>query len=119
LRHCAQGSANIQRLFETHFEERGLTYQTTPFNGRSDYGPFIEVRAGIDPNEERRLANILNALLYELTHGQRGVPAGGLFTGAEEIKTVEQQEMFGGSAKAALDTCYHRVCYGTCARDSH
>ena len=45
----AQGSANIQRLFETHFEERGLTYQTTPFNGRSDYGPFIEVRGGDRP----------------------------------------------------------------------
>ena len=40
---------------------------------------------------------------------QRSIPAGGLFTGAEEIKTVEQQILFGGVAKAALDTCYHRV----------
>jgi hypothetical protein len=41
---------------------------------------------------------------------QRSIPAGGLFTGAEEVKTVQQQELFGGVAKAALDTCYHRVC---------
>jgi len=54
--------------------------------------------------------------MWEWAHGQRGVPAGGLFTGAEEIKTVEQQELFGGSAKAALDTCYHRVRRGPCAR---
>jgi hypothetical protein len=40
-----QGSTKIQQLFEVHFAERGLTTQTTPFNGRSDYGPFIAVRS--------------------------------------------------------------------------
>ena len=32
-----------------------------------------------------------------------GIPAGGLFTGAEEIKTAEQQQKYGGVAGLALD----------------
>ena len=35
--------------------------------------------------------------------------AGGLFTGAEELKTAEQQENYGGLENAPLDPCYHRV----------
>ena len=49
------------------------------------------------------------AVAITRTGPQRSVPAGGLFTGAELIKTIEQQQLYGGSAKAALDTCYHRV----------
>ncbi len=41
---------------------------------------------------------------------QNGVPAGGLFTGAEVIKSVEDREMFGGMANAAFDPCYHQDC---------
>lgn len=77
-----QASGNIQAVFEEFFELESLTHQSTPFNGRSDYGGFIE----------------------------RGIPAGGLAAGAEEIKTVEQQKLFGGSAYVALDSCYHRAC---------
>jgi Zn-dependent M28 family amino/carboxypeptidase len=36
------GSGNIQKLFESHFEEHELTFTVTEFDGRSDYGPFIE-----------------------------------------------------------------------------
>ena len=79
-----KGSGNIQNLFEAYFDAQGLTHEPTPFNGRSDYGPFIE----------------------------KGISAGGLAAGAEEIKTVEQQAKFGGSSFVALDSCYHRACDG-------
>jgi len=75
------GSAQIEELFEEYFASQGLPSRPTPFNGRSDYGPFIA--AGV------------------------GIPAGGLFTGAEGIKTEEEQGVFGGEAGVAYDHCYH------------
>jgi hypothetical protein len=39
-----------------------------------------------------------------------GIPAGGLATGAEEIKTMEERELFGGMANAPMDPCYHLYC---------
>ena len=54
----------------------------TDFDGRSDYGPFIAV----------------------------GIPAGGIFTGAEGIKTAEEAALFGGTAGVAYDICYHQAC---------
>jgi hypothetical protein len=74
-------SVIIQGLFGERFKSQGLEYELTDFTGRSDYGPFI--------------AN--------------GIPAGGLFTGAEVRKTEEQQKVYGGLANAALDPCYHQV----------
>jgi Zn-dependent M28 family amino/carboxypeptidase len=54
----------------------------TDFDGRSDYGPFIAA----------------------------GIPAGGLFTGAEGLKTPEQAALFGGTAGEPFDPCYHLGC---------
>jgi hypothetical protein len=34
----------ITALFEQFFTGKDLAYEMTPFDGRSDYGPFIEVR---------------------------------------------------------------------------
>lgn len=76
------GCTKIQVMYELFFNSVGKTYVSTPFTGRSDYGPFIEV----------------------------GIPAGGLFSGAEELKSVDQRNLFGGSAYTAFDTCYHRAC---------
>jgi len=76
------GSIKIQNLFEDYFNFNALNYTLTPFNGRSDYGPFIE----------------------------NGVPAGGLFTGAEEVKDMEGRSTFGGLANTPYDPCYHRDC---------
>jgi Zn-dependent M28 family amino/carboxypeptidase len=56
--------------------------EPTAFDGRSDYDAFINV----------------------------GIPAGGLFTGAEEIKTPAQAAVFGGTAGIQLDPCYHAAC---------
>ncbi|KAI8810556.1 hypothetical protein BJ742DRAFT_800770 [Cladochytrium replicatum] len=75
-------SGVIQEVFEGWFDFKGLTHETTEFDGRSDYGGFLEV----------------------------GVPAGGLFTGAEAIKTYAQARKFGGIAGSALDPCYHQPC---------
>ena len=76
------GSANIEDVFLNYFAEQGLSTEPTAFDGRSDYGPFIEV----------------------------GIPAGGLFTGAEGIKTEEEAAIYGGTAGEQYDPCYHLAC---------
>jgi Zn-dependent M28 family amino/carboxypeptidase len=38
------------------------------------------------------------------------IPSGGLFSGASELKTDEQAELFGGEADAPMDPCYHLTC---------
>jgi Zn-dependent M28 family amino/carboxypeptidase len=76
------GSAPIEKAFERYFASRRLPYEGTDFSGRSDYGPFIAV----------------------------GIPSGGLFTGAEGIKTAEQARRYGGQAGVAFDPCYHKSC---------
>ncbi|MEV4102037.1 M28 family metallopeptidase [Nonomuraea sp. NPDC049649] len=76
------GSAEIEALFQRYFDGLGVPHSGTDFDGRSDYGPFIEA----------------------------GIPAGGLFTGGEGIKTEEEAELYGGVAGLAYDPCYHRAC---------
>jgi len=76
------GSAQIEGQLASFLEGRGLAHVGTDFDGRSDYGPFIAA----------------------------GIPAGGIFTGAEGIKTPEEQAAFGGTAGVAYDTCYHQAC---------
>jgi hypothetical protein len=39
-----------------------------------------------------------------------GIPAGGLFTGAEDIKTEREEDIYGGVARLAYDPCYHAAC---------
>jgi Zn-dependent M28 family amino/carboxypeptidase len=41
---------------------------------------------------------------------QYGIPASGLFTGAEDLKTEDLVELFGGTAGVSLDKCYHKEC---------
>jgi len=76
------GSAEIEDVFEQFYSSRGLPFVDSEFSGRSDYGPFIAV----------------------------GIPAGGLFTGAEVPKTEAEAAIFGGVAGAAKDPCYHDFC---------
>ncbi|MET0686789.1 MAG: M28 family peptidase, partial [Solirubrobacteraceae bacterium] len=76
------GSAEIEDVFESFYTSRGEPFQDSEFSGRSDYGPFIAV----------------------------GIPAGGLFTGAEVPKTADEAELYGGVAGAAYDPCYHQFC---------
>jgi Zn-dependent M28 family amino/carboxypeptidase len=76
------GSAQIEGMFNQYFASQGLETDPTAFDGRSDYGSFIAV----------------------------GIPAGGLFSGAEGIKTAEQAAVYGGTAGVAYDPCYHQAC---------
>ncbi|MFK0294233.1 M28 family metallopeptidase [Streptomyces sp. NPDC090442] len=39
-----------------------------------------------------------------------GIPVGGLFSGADYIKTDAQAKNWGGTAGKAFDPCYHRAC---------
>ncbi len=76
------GSSAIEKVLTDYFTAKGLASETTEFSGRSDYGPFIAA----------------------------GIPAGGLFTGAEGVKTPEQAAVYGGTAGAPYDSCYHQAC---------
>jgi len=76
------GSAAIEELYERYYTAIGEPYDDTEFSGRSDYEAFI-------------LA---------------GIPSSGLFTGAEVIKTAEQQAIWGGTAGEQFDQCYHEDC---------
>ncbi|KAF2180249.1 hypothetical protein K469DRAFT_640064 [Zopfia rhizophila CBS 207.26] len=75
------GSAEIEEFFEKWFAGAGQNFTATEFSGRSDYQAFID----------------------------NGIPAGGTFTGAEEIKTPEDAGKFGGTAGIATDPNYHQA----------
>ncbi|KAI5856945.1 hypothetical protein BZA05DRAFT_162420 [Tricharina praecox] len=74
------GSAEIEDTLTSYFTSVGRPSVPTAFTGRSDYGPFLT-------------ANI---------------PSGGLFTGAEGIKTREEAALFGGKAGEPYDANYHQ-----------
>lgn len=76
------GSGVVEDVFLDWFASQGLATEPTPFDGRSDYGPFI----------------------------LQGVPAGGLFTGAEGRKTAEEAAIYGGVVGEQYDPCYHAAC---------
>jgi hypothetical protein len=78
----AAGSGLIQERFQAAFDLADLSWVLGEFDGRSDYGPFIE----------------------------NGVPAGGIYAGAEVIKTEPMRELFGGLNGAQFDPCYHLAC---------
>ena len=76
------GSAELEDLFEAYYSANNIPYEDSEFSGRSDYQAFIDV----------------------------GIPASGLFTGAEGVKTEEQQAIWGGTAGDQYDPCYHLAC---------
>jgi Zn-dependent M28 family amino/carboxypeptidase len=76
------GSVAIEDLYESFYTLVGEPYDDTAFDGRSDYQAFIEA----------------------------GIPSGGLFTGAEVVKTAEQAAIWGGTAGEQFDPCYHLAC---------
>jgi Zn-dependent M28 family amino/carboxypeptidase len=76
-----EGSAGIERMLVAYLSGAGKPPEDTSFNGRSDYDGFT----------------------------QSGVPAGGIFSGAEEKKTVAQAERWGGQANESFDPNYHKA----------
>ncbi len=76
------GSGVVEDVFNDYFASQGLATDPTEFDGRSDYDAFQAA----------------------------GIPAGGLFSGAEDIKTAAQAATYGGTAGVAYDSCYHQAC---------
>ncbi|MCW1958200.1 MAG: M28 family metallopeptidase [Mycobacterium sp.] len=75
-----EGSAGIERTFVGYLKSAGKTAEDTSFDGRSDYDGFTKA----------------------------GIPAGGLFSGAEEEKSPQQAGLWGGTANAPFDPNYHK-----------
>ncbi len=73
------GSAETESLFTDYFDQNRQPWVDTEFSGRSDYSAFI--------------AN--------------GVPASGLFTGADGKKTRGEVLLFGGQLGQVYDPNYH------------
>ncbi|WP_433062218.1 M28 family peptidase [Dactylosporangium sp. CS-033363] len=76
------GSGTIERVLTEYWSQRGMVSEPIPFDGRSDYVGFVN----------------------------RGIPAGGVFAGAEAPKTAEQVAKYGGVEGEQLDPCYHEAC---------
>jgi Zn-dependent M28 family amino/carboxypeptidase len=76
------GSGLIEKVQDDWFKSKGQQTDRVQFDGRSDYVGFTN----------------------------RGIPAGGIFAGAEQPKTPEQEAIYGGSAGSAYDVCYHEIC---------
>ncbi len=76
-----EGSAGIERTLVEYLNSAGKPAQDTEFDGRSDYDAFTRA----------------------------GVPSGGLFAGAEQKKTAEQAQLWGGQADEPYDPNYHKA----------
>jgi len=76
-----EGSIATEAAFTDYFDSIGQPWIDTAFDGRSDYDAFI--------------AN--------------DVPASGVFTGADDVKTAEQVALFGGTAGITQDPNYHQA----------
>ena len=77
-----KGSGVLERVYKAWYRSQDLAFETIPFDGRSDYDAFTEV----------------------------GIPAGGIFAGAEVEKTPAQVALYGGTADLPFDPCYHQLC---------
>jgi Zn-dependent M28 family amino/carboxypeptidase len=77
-----QGSLRIEQAFRTYFAGKGLPVEEANLGGGSDHASFARV----------------------------GIPVGGLFTGADELKSAELAQRFGGVAGRSFDSCYHKSC---------
>ncbi len=80
-----RGSAKseaIAALFEAAFAHRGLGAGHVNSKGLTDSASFTGA----------------------------GIPAAGLFSGADDEKTKSQQRRYGGTADEPYDACYHRAC---------
>ncbi|MDU0368262.1 M20/M25/M40 family metallo-hydrolase [Microbacterium sp. KSW4-17] len=75
------GSAEIEQIYTDYFDAIDQPWIDTEYSGRSDYQAFID----------------------------NGIPAGGLFSGADDIKTEEQARLFGGTAGVFMDRTYHTI----------
>lgn len=76
-----EGSIELEQIYTDYFDSVDQPWVDSEFSGRSDYQAFI-------------LADI---------------PSGGLFSGADGVKTEEEAELFGGTPGVQHDTNYHTI----------
>lgn len=76
-----EGSIATEAAFTDYFDSIGQPWIDTAFDGRSDYDGFISA----------------------------GIPASGVFTGADDVKTADEVALFGGTAGITHDPNYHSV----------
>ena len=84
------GSNKITALFRNWFSKQNLPWDNTDLSGRSDYASFLAA----------------------------GVVSGGLFSGADDMKTQEERDRYdrilgqgmGGISGVWHDPCYHKAC---------
>ncbi len=84
------GSNKITALYKDWFVKQNLPWDYTDLTGRSDYGPFLA----------------------------EGIVAGGLFSGADNVKSQAQRDRYdqilgqgiGIVSGIITDPCYHRAC---------
>jgi Zn-dependent M28 family amino/carboxypeptidase len=75
-----EGSAGIERTLVAYLKGVGKQAADTSFDGRSDYDGFTKA----------------------------GIPAGGLFSGAEDDMSKEEADLWGGQAGQPFDPNYHK-----------
>jgi Zn-dependent M28 family amino/carboxypeptidase len=76
------GSQKIEDAFRAYFAGRRLPVDQESLGGSSDHASFADF----------------------------GIPVGGLFTGADDLKSTSSSRRFGGSANVPFDACYHKLC---------
>src|SRR5262245_4252259 len=75
-------SVELEHVLVDYFTSQGLPWLYRPYDGRSDYMSFVNA----------------------------GIGAGGLTTGSDQVKTLEQVVLFGGVAGQIMHPCYHTAC---------
>jgi Peptidase family M28/PA domain len=76
------GSARIEQLFRAYFAAQRQPVDEISIRGSSDHAPF----------------------------SQAGLPVGGVFAGADAVKSADDAGRFGGTAGRPYDPCYHQPC---------
>jgi len=79
---AAPGSAAITEFLVKYLEDAGVGAEREDIGNSSDHVSFNSI----------------------------GIPTGGIFSGASEMKSAAQAETYGGSADAPMDACYHLAC---------
>jgi Zn-dependent M28 family amino/carboxypeptidase len=77
-----RGSERIEAMFRAHFAAQRQAVEEIALQGSSDHAAFARA----------------------------GLPVGGLFTGADALKSEELARRFGGRAGRPFDRCYHQPC---------
>jgi hypothetical protein len=76
------GAGRVRDALERALRRRKLRFEPISIGAVSDHAPFVAA----------------------------GIPAAGLYSGSDEIKTAREARAYGGRAGRPLDPCYHQRC---------